>query len=69
MFYVFLFFRYREDGHTKGEPSFQPPNPIRMQWDISTEVRNLIYISISLANISVQQTKFFHILFFKSSIR
>ena len=32
------YFRYREDGHTRGEAEFQPPNPIRLQWDIPQEV-------------------------------
>ena len=30
--------RYGEDGHTVGEAEFQPPNPIRLQWDIPNEV-------------------------------
>ena len=40
---VFLFSRYREDGHTVGEPPFQPPNPIRLQWDIAPEVSWLFH--------------------------
>ena len=30
--------RYREDGHTIGEPAFAPPNPIKLQWELSDEV-------------------------------
>ena len=33
-----LYFRYRDDGHTTGESPFPPPNPIRLEWDISEEV-------------------------------
>jgi hypothetical protein len=35
--------RYRENGHTKGEPEFPPPNPIKLQWELSEEV-SLLYL-------------------------
>lgn len=28
-------YRYGPDGHTVGEPEFQPPAPIRLQWDLN----------------------------------
>jgi hypothetical protein len=31
-------YRYRENGHTKGEPEFTPPNPIKLQWELTEEV-------------------------------
>ena len=36
-----MFGRYRDDGHTKGQPEFPPPNPIKLQWEISKDVRFL----------------------------
>ncbi len=38
MISMFIPCRYREDGHTKGEAAFQPPNPIRLQWELVQEV-------------------------------
>lgn len=33
-------FRYKEDGHCKGEPEFdQLPAPTRLQWDIPEKVQ------------------------------
>ena len=33
-------FRYKEDGHCKGEPEFdQLPSPTRLQWDIPEKVQ------------------------------
>lgn len=30
----FLKLRYQENGHTKGVPEFDPPKPIRLQWNL-----------------------------------
>jgi len=38
-----MFFRYKEDGHCKGEPEFdQLPSPTRLQWDIPEKVQCFI---------------------------
>ncbi len=29
-----FWFRYKEDGHCKGAPEFEPPAPIRLKWEI-----------------------------------
>jgi len=29
--------RYTEDGHTRGSAEFQPPDPVRLRWDLNTE--------------------------------
>lgn len=26
--------RYQDNGHTKGVPEFEPPKPIRLQWNL-----------------------------------
>jgi len=31
--------RYTEDGHTKGSPEFQPPNPVRLRWELNSQAR------------------------------
>ncbi|CAH1800298.1 unnamed protein product [Owenia fusiformis] len=40
---------YREDGHCKGEPEMVPPNPIRLQWDLSPECIEVIHNSLDVA--------------------
>lgn len=30
-------FRYKEDGHTKGSPEFDPPVPSRLHWNLNTQ--------------------------------
>ena len=44
-----LNFRYRPDGHVNGygDLEFQPPNPIKLQWEIPDEVIFLSRISES----------------------
>ncbi|XP_013401422.1 carnitine O-palmitoyltransferase 1, liver isoform [Lingula anatina] len=45
---------YTETGHCKGEASIQPPNPIRLQWEIPDEccavIDNSLRVSQALAN-------------------
>ncbi|KAK2147018.1 hypothetical protein LSH36_573g01026 [Paralvinella palmiformis] len=41
---------YSEDGHTKGELEFIPPNPIRLQWEIPQQCQQVIERSLAVAN-------------------
>ena len=36
-----LSYSYTEDGHTVGHPTLSPPNPIKLQWEITEEVSYL----------------------------
>ncbi|XP_066905403.1 carnitine O-palmitoyltransferase 1, muscle isoform isoform X2 [Halyomorpha halys] len=40
---------YKEDGHTKGTPSFAPPPPIKLQWDLKDSCLNAIDASYQVA--------------------
>jgi len=40
---------YREDGHTKGEMEFIPPNPVKLQWDIPQPCQDVIEQNLSVA--------------------
>eukprot|EP00918_Siedleckia_nematoides_P012688 GHVU01027769.1.p1 GENE.GHVU01027769.1~~GHVU01027769.1.p1 ORF type:complete len:764 (+),score=90.89 GHVU01027769.1:170-2461(+) len=40
---------YRDDGHTVGEADVQPPNPIRLQWDVPQECCDIIENSLQIA--------------------
>ncbi|KAL5009437.1 hypothetical protein ScPMuIL_011742 [Solemya velum] len=41
---------YDENGHTKGQPEMQPPNPIRLEWEISKPLLQVIDTSLEVAN-------------------
>ncbi|GAB6018551.1 hypothetical protein CHUAL_000246 [Chamberlinius hualienensis] len=43
--------RYTEDGHCKGTPEFEPPEPIRLKWDLSIETLDLITSSVQKAEL------------------
>ncbi|KAG1659481.1 Carnitine O-palmitoyltransferase 1, liver isoform [Nymphon striatum] len=38
----YFYFGYNEDGTVKGTPEIEPPEPIRLQWDLPEECRNVI---------------------------
>ncbi|KAI0209134.1 Carnitine O-palmitoyltransferase 1, liver [Lamellibrachia satsuma] len=40
---------YTEDGHTVGQPTLSPPNPIKLQWEIPQECQEVIEESLVLA--------------------
>ncbi|XP_029656491.1 carnitine O-palmitoyltransferase 1, liver isoform isoform X2 [Octopus sinensis] len=41
--------RYTDDGHTKGTIIEPLPNPIKLEWDISTECQDVIQTSLKVA--------------------
>nr|CAG4645461.1 EOG090X04D9 [Lynceus sp. MCZ IZ 141354] len=41
--------RYKEDGHCKGVPEFEPPKPIRLKWEIPKECIERIETSYQVA--------------------
>jgi len=45
---------YKEDGHCKGAPEFEPPAPIRLKWEIPLacidQIENSYQVSLSLLN-------------------
>ena len=45
----FRFHRYTPDGHCRGEMEFQPPNPIRLQWEMPDDCLNVIENSLAVA--------------------
>lgn len=45
-------FRYGPDGHTVGEPEFQPPAPIRLQWDLNEKAVAAIETSYQVLTIA-----------------
>jgi hypothetical protein len=40
---------YKEDGHCRGDAPFQPPNPVRLRWDISNQCEEVIEKSLATA--------------------
>ncbi|ELT88002.1 hypothetical protein CAPTEDRAFT_178036 [Capitella teleta] len=40
---------YRDDGHTKGEVTTQPPNPIKLQWELPEACQAAISNSLAVA--------------------
>ncbi|GFR62191.1 carnitine O-palmitoyltransferase 1, liver isoform [Elysia marginata] len=40
---------YDKDGHTRGTPEVQPPNPIRLEWDINKQCQQVIESSLQVA--------------------
>ncbi|XP_012935595.1 carnitine O-palmitoyltransferase 1, liver isoform [Aplysia californica] len=40
---------YDKDGHTRGTPECQPPNPIRLEWDLNKQCQQVIQSSLQVA--------------------
>lgn len=53
--------RYQENGHTKGVPEFEPPKPIRLQWNLDPALEaieksyevNYFYIFFLVSSLTV----------------
>ncbi|XP_059169843.1 carnitine O-palmitoyltransferase 1, liver isoform-like isoform X2 [Physella acuta] len=55
---------YDERGHTLGTPEFQPPNPIRLEWDISLPCQQRIEESLQVATVLLNDVDL-HIMMFR----
>ncbi|BFZ25151.1 hypothetical protein BsWGS_28191 [Bradybaena similaris] len=55
---------YDKDGHTRGTPETQPPNPIRLEWDINKQCQQVIQTSLQVAR-SLLNDVDLHIMMFR----